>query len=520
MKKRYLMIRYGLAAIVLLFLLIWLSQQNAADNSLQRSVFVNQQLVAHDPPTWLERDSQPLQEDRNTSRLHRLPSHNTERSASSSSDTSRNNRSEDSQIHIKRNRIRNRFEEKNGRYASVREERPGSLPVADLNEHISRSPIIDDEMEVGKHRYIDVEDVRNSSVRYTGDVKRRPKFSSDVTAKNVNQHAYETTPVVVNTVVNNRQTRPSKQQLTVNDSSVISQHTDLQNIDNQNHLVNFRLVSPSTKPSTSVSQRRAQSSDDDADASLILARQLSLRNFVKSSEERPSLPSNDRGVGSTISEVISATSHHQRNRYQTLLDNTATNSSVSNHFASSGSRQEIDELKRFAAAPTLPDYDLPLLKASGLAAGRVAPSSSQRPVGTSTTVSTLISNTTVSGEGGVDEEVLADTDDVMSGAVVLGEVNPSKMYAVFSTTSENREALNFIFLLPLTALAWKRVGFDSVVIVVGPVDLWNSDELFHYVLSTLRQLSAVVVFLEPRPEKSVMISQVLVQVFFCIDLPV
>ena len=83
-----------------------------------------------------------------------------------------------------------------------------------------------------------------------------------------------------------------------------------------------------------------------------------------------------------------------------------------------------------------------------------------------------------------------------------------RTYAVFSTTTENRDALNFVFLLPLTALAWKRVGFDSVVIVVGPVDAWNSDELFHFVLSAVRQLDAVVVFLEPRTEKSVMISQV------------
>ena len=80
---------------------------------------------------------------------------------------------------------------------------------------------------------------------------------------------------------------------------------------------------------------------------------------------------------------------------------------------------------------------------------------------------------------------------------------------MFSTTTDNRDALNFVFLLPLTALAWKRVGFDSVVVVVGPPDVWNSDELYHFVLASVRQLGAVVVFLEPRPEKSVMISQVL-----------
>jgi len=47
-----------------------------------------------------------------------------------------------------------------------------------------------------------------------------------------------------------------------------------------------------------------------------------------------------------------------------------------------------------------------------------------------------------------------------------------------------------------------------VVVVVGSADSWNSDPLYHFVLSVLRQLDAVIVFLEPRPEKSVMISQV------------
>jgi len=119
----------------------------------------------------------------------------------------------------------------------------------------------------------------------------------------------------------------------------------------------------------------------------------------------------------------------------------------------------------------------------------------------------------VSGLKLEDDEVLADTDDVMSSAVVLGDVNPNKTYAVFSTTTENRDALQFIFLLPLTALAWKRIGFDSIIIIIGPVDVWNSDELFHFVLSVVRQLDAIVVFLEPRPEKSVMISQV--ETTFC-----
>ena len=59
--------------------------------------------------------------------------------------------------------------------------------------------------------------------------------------------------------------------------------------------------------------------------------------------------------------------------------------------------------------------------------------------------------------GSDDDAGSADTDVVLSGSAVLGEVRANRSYAVFSTTTDNRQALSFIFLLPLTALAWKRV---------------------------------------------------------------
>jgi len=92
---------------------------------------------------------------------------------------------------------------------------------------------------------------------------------------------------------------------------------------------------------------------------------------------------------------------------------------------------------------------------------------------------------------------------------MLGNIRPNRKYAVFSTTSlRNEESLGFIFLLPLTVLAWKRIGFDSVVIIVGSVNLWNSDPLLHAVLTSVRELDATVIFLDVHPTNSVMISQV------------
>lgn len=116
-----------------------------------------------------------------------------------------------------------------------------------------------------------------------------------------------------------------------------------------------------------------------------------------------------------------------------------------------------------------------------------------------------------------EEEILPDTEEdedlnteplIMDGVLILGNVSATRKYAVFSTTTENRDSLSFIFYIPLTVLAWKRIGFDSVVIVVGAKDEWDADPLLYHVLSTARRLDCVVIFLEPRPEKSVMISQV------------
>jgi len=166
-----------------------------------------------------------------------------------------------------------------------------------------------------------------------------------------------------------------------------------------------------------------------------------------------------------------------------------------------------DEMENFAKLPQLPDYDLPLLKASD--AISVVNNGSKNteqifawpPAGLNSSEG-LPNKIPISGDGN------ADDDDIMAAAIVLGDINPEKMYAVFSTTTDNREAVGFIFLLPLTALAWKRIGFESIIVIVGSVDSWNSNDLFHLVLSSVRELGAVVIFLEPRPEKSVMISQV------------
>ena len=97
----------------------------------------------------------------------------------------------------------------------------------------------------------------------------------------------------------------------------------------------------------------------------------------------------------------------------------------------------------------------------------------------------------------------------ITAPVMLGKIDPSRKYAVFSTTSAgNAESLGFIFLLPLTTLAWKRIGWDRVVIIVGSSNVWNSDPLLYTVLTSVRELDAIVVLLDAHPRNSVIVSQV------------
>jgi len=113
------------------------------------------------------------------------------------------------------------------------------------------------------------------------------------------------------------------------------------------------------------------------------------------------------------------------------------------------------------------------------------------------------------------------TRDTSLAPVVLGRINTNRKYAVFSTTSfGDQKSIGFLFLLPLTALAWKRIGFDSVVIIVGSQNVWNSDPLLFSVLASVRSLDAVVLLVTVHPINSVMVSQVVFYgLFFIAQIP-
>ncbi|ELU15715.1 hypothetical protein CAPTEDRAFT_201133 [Capitella teleta] len=106
------------------------------------------------------------------------------------------------------------------------------------------------------------------------------------------------------------------------------------------------------------------------------------------------------------------------------------------------------------------------------------------------------------------EEATSQNDRIKTLGTLHNSSSPLVKYAVFSTTTSNREALGFAFYLPLTVIAWQRVGFRSIVLITGTINQWYADEVLHQILESVLELRAFVIFLEPRDERSVMISQV------------
>lgn len=95
----------------------------------------------------------------------------------------------------------------------------------------------------------------------------------------------------------------------------------------------------------------------------------------------------------------------------------------------------------------------------------------------------------------------------MSDIRIEGKIKSSRNYAVFSVSTDYINALDYIFYLPLTTLAWKRIGFDSVILVVGSSNESLLDPLIRYVLSRCLELEAVLIYIYSPPGYALTISQ-------------
>lgn len=95
------------------------------------------------------------------------------------------------------------------------------------------------------------------------------------------------------------------------------------------------------------------------------------------------------------------------------------------------------------------------------------------------------------------------------------DANGSKMrrFAVFSCATpgpNSHRGYDYAFYLPLTVVAWHRIGFESLVLIVGEKSEWKTHPILSHVLATLERLSddATVMFLSAEVENRMMLSQV------------
>ena len=92
-----------------------------------------------------------------------------------------------------------------------------------------------------------------------------------------------------------------------------------------------------------------------------------------------------------------------------------------------------------------------------------------------------------------------------------------KGYAVFSSTTpgpqddpmtDGRLRYNYAFYLPLTVLSWSRLGFGSIVVLVGQESEWMRQNHTRIIYKQLKALDAIVVFLPAGAQNEVMLCQV------------
>jgi hypothetical protein len=72
-------------------------------------------------------------------------------------------------------------------------------------------------------------------------------------------------------------------------------------------------------------------------------------------------------------------------------------------------------------------------------------------------------------------------------------------YAVFCATTPNGESYrsyDYAYNIPLTALAWERIGFKSIVLIIGARCEWENDPALRLILSRLEERSGTAIFVK------------------------
>ncbi len=80
-------------------------------------------------------------------------------------------------------------------------------------------------------------------------------------------------------------------------------------------------------------------------------------------------------------------------------------------------------------------------------------------------------------------------------------------FATFGVTTPTNDDYFYAFCAPLAVRAWRRIGYESIVFIVGDVNDWLTNDLLKHIYSQLLLLKPVLVFLKPQPENEVLVSQ-------------
>jgi hypothetical protein len=83
-----------------------------------------------------------------------------------------------------------------------------------------------------------------------------------------------------------------------------------------------------------------------------------------------------------------------------------------------------------------------------------------------------------------------------------------KKYNGSSSNQQQQRQYDYAFYLPLTVLAWRRIGYESLVLIIGHRREWLYNPVLAHVLDTLETLkAATVLFLPAKVDNRVMLSQ-------------
>ena len=91
------------------------------------------------------------------------------------------------------------------------------------------------------------------------------------------------------------------------------------------------------------------------------------------------------------------------------------------------------------------------------------------------------------------------------GAMSLG--NGTKYAVITASTPPENGTYSYVFYLPLTVFAWKRIGYDTIVILVGTELEWTSNKVLHLILKYLERCSTVK-FIDAKLPERILFSQV------------